>query len=271
MKIESKTRRTLFALAACALALPVAVRAEDAATGGMAGGTAMSGGMMMDSGMAMTPMAVSGMIVRQYVDMMGNITSVDVQTANGVQQVRFATAVPSTDARFATLGKGSMLNETGVTTPGIVSYSPDGPMVSGLAMSGSGGMMAGGGMTGGAAGGAMPMSMMPNTTMNLTGATTPPSQYGALVSLADGRFTVIRSMNGQMMFVNPDNGMMSMVTSDNMMMPKGMKMMKGTRVMTLSPDGMMVMNTMGGEMMGDKAGMMSGGTMSTDTSGTMPK
>jgi len=254
MKITKSLRHSLFALAACAALVPAA-RAQDAA---MMDDSKMAESGMMGNMMSMTPMAISGAVVRQYVDTMGNISSVDVQTAGGVQQVRFSPAIAATDARFAGLGKGSMINETGVVTPGIVSYSPDGSMISGLLMQGGtmGGAMAAAPTT------MMGMAMMPARTLDLSAVASPPSQYGALVALPGGRFTVIRSMNGMMYYVDPDNGKMTEVTADNMMMPKGMKMKQGTRVMTLSPDGMMVTGTMGGDTMnnGSMSGDMSGGT-----------
>jgi len=51
----------------------------------MAGGTGM-----MDSSAMMQPMQVSGQVLRYYVDRSGYVTAMDVQTANGVQMVRFA-------------------------------------------------------------------------------------------------------------------------------------------------------------------------------------
>jgi len=251
MKVKNNLRGSLFALAACVALIPVAARAQDA----MMDDSKMAETGMMNT-MSMTPMQIAGTVVRQYVDTMGNITSVDLQTASGVQQVRFSPAVAATDARFATLGKGSMVDAMGVVTPGITTYSPDDSMSSGLMKSGTMG-----GMMGGAA--AAPMmgrAMMPGRTLDLSAVASPPGQYGALVAFPDGRVTVVRSMNGQMFYINPDNGAMTEVTSDTMMMPKGLKVPKGTRVMTLSPDGAMVSGAMRADMMpaattGDAAAM----------------
>ena len=54
--------------------------------------TGMGGNMGTDMGMTgmMTPMQVTGEIVRYYVDRSGYVTAMDVQTADGVQMVRFS-------------------------------------------------------------------------------------------------------------------------------------------------------------------------------------
>ena len=67
------------AIGAIAMA-PLAVRAQDGATGTMSAGATMSA----------EPMAVSGTIVRYYTDRSGYVTAADVQTANGIQMVHFS-------------------------------------------------------------------------------------------------------------------------------------------------------------------------------------
>jgi hypothetical protein len=67
--------------AASVLALaPVTAKAQD---------TSMSSTTMTSSD-TMTPVAVTGSVVRYYVDRSGYVSAMDIQTANGVQMVRFS-------------------------------------------------------------------------------------------------------------------------------------------------------------------------------------
>ena len=50
----------------------------------------MSGGMMGGSSSMMTPMPVSGTVLRYYVDRSGYVSAMDVQAADGVKMVRFS-------------------------------------------------------------------------------------------------------------------------------------------------------------------------------------
>jgi len=60
-------------------------------SGTMSGSTTMTGDMSTTmSGGMMTPMPVSGTVLRYYVDRAGFVSAMDVQTADGVRMVRFA-------------------------------------------------------------------------------------------------------------------------------------------------------------------------------------
>lgn len=86
--VNKKTARCLaYGIAMGALSLAPAVNAQDATTNT---GGAMAGTGMMDSSAMMQPMQVTGQVLRYYVDRSGYVTAMDVQTANGVQMVRFA-------------------------------------------------------------------------------------------------------------------------------------------------------------------------------------
>lgn len=83
--VSKKTKRCLaYGIAMSALAFAPVANAQDAATG------TGTGGAMMDSSAMMQPMQVTGQVLRYYVDRSGYVTAMDVQTANGVQMVRFA-------------------------------------------------------------------------------------------------------------------------------------------------------------------------------------
>lgn len=93
-------------LVAGALALSTGAQAQTEGTmnnstgGTMSGGTmsggTMSGGTMNDGSMSggmnsmMTPMPVSGTVLRYYVDRAGFVSAMDVQAADGVKMVRFS-------------------------------------------------------------------------------------------------------------------------------------------------------------------------------------
>ncbi len=80
------------ALSALALT-PLAAQAQTGTMGGGGmGGGGMGGGMGMDNTMAMSgqPTLVTGTVLRYYVDRAGYVTAMDVQTAEGVQFVRFS-------------------------------------------------------------------------------------------------------------------------------------------------------------------------------------
>jgi len=62
------------------------VQAQDTGMNSGAG----SAGMMSSSSMSMQPMAVTGQVLRYYVDRSGFVTAMDVQTADGVRMVRFS-------------------------------------------------------------------------------------------------------------------------------------------------------------------------------------
>jgi len=85
--------RLLGCMAVGALSMASVSYAQDATSGnGMAGGMAgdstsmSSGSSMMNS----TPTQVTGTVLRYYTDRSGYVTAMDVQTANGVQMVRFS-------------------------------------------------------------------------------------------------------------------------------------------------------------------------------------
>jgi len=118
-------------LVAGALALSTGAQAQtDNSTGTMSTGT-MSGGTMsgdmsggsMSGGMnsTMTPMPVTGTVLRYYVDRAGFVSAMDVQAADGVKMVRFSPSmaqrltgtypVGSQISAFATSsGTGTMMN-----------------------------------------------------------------------------------------------------------------------------------------------------------------
>ncbi|MDF2440805.1 MAG: hypothetical protein JWN98_1789 [Abditibacteriota bacterium] len=82
----NKTARCLaYGIAMGALAFAPAVKAQDSTTS-----AGMSATGSMDSSAMMQPMQVTGQVLRYYVDRSGYVTAMDVQTANGVQMVRFA-------------------------------------------------------------------------------------------------------------------------------------------------------------------------------------
>jgi len=85
------TKRCLaYGIAMSALALSPVAQAQDTA-GTMSSSTTSSTTMgAMDSSAMMQPMQVTGQVLRYYVDRSGYVTAMDVQTANGVQMVRFA-------------------------------------------------------------------------------------------------------------------------------------------------------------------------------------
>jgi len=88
MVCKLKAGRLVCSMAAGALALaPLAVQAQDT-TGAMTG--TMSSSTTMSSGTMMQPTLVTGTVLRYYVDRSGYVTAADVQTANGVQFVRFS-------------------------------------------------------------------------------------------------------------------------------------------------------------------------------------
>lgn len=91
----------------------------------MQNGTMMQGGTTMDGGMMqnMTPTAVTGTVLRYYVDMAGFVTAMDVQTADGVRMVRFS---PSSAQMLVQDYKvGSTINAyvTSSMMNGMTSYS----------------------------------------------------------------------------------------------------------------------------------------------------
>jgi len=73
------TAAVLCSVVAGALALAPVAKAQD---------TTMSTTMTSDA--SMTPMAVTGTVVRYYVDRAGYVSAMDIQTANGVEMVRFS-------------------------------------------------------------------------------------------------------------------------------------------------------------------------------------
>jgi len=84
--------RLLGCMTVGAMSLASVAHAQDATasagtTGGMAGDTTA---MTSSSTMSMTPTQVTGTVLRYYVDRSGYVTAMDVQTANGVQMVRFS-------------------------------------------------------------------------------------------------------------------------------------------------------------------------------------
>jgi len=92
MVCKLKAGRLVCSMAAGALALaPLAAQAQDTMTGttGAMTGT-MSSSTTMSSGSMMQPTLITGTVLRYYVDRSGYVTAADVQTANGVQFVRFA-------------------------------------------------------------------------------------------------------------------------------------------------------------------------------------
>jgi len=84
---------------ACAVAMGlIGMSSAQAQTDGtMSGGTMMGGTMGGDSNMMMSsqPTLVTGTVLRYYVDRSGYVTAMDVQTAEGVQFVRFSPGMGS--------------------------------------------------------------------------------------------------------------------------------------------------------------------------------
>lgn len=87
------SKKTLSKSLVCGVAMsllalaPVVANAQDMGTKG-ADGAGMSTGMMGDS--SMTPMMVTGTVLRYYSDRSGYVTAMDVQTADGIKFVRFS-------------------------------------------------------------------------------------------------------------------------------------------------------------------------------------
>jgi len=83
---------------ACAVAMGlIGVSSAQAQTDGtmMMNSTTMSGTMSGDSSMMSQPTLVTGTVLRYYVDRSGYVTAMDVQTAEGVQFVRFSPGMGS--------------------------------------------------------------------------------------------------------------------------------------------------------------------------------
>jgi len=88
MVCKLKSGRLAYGMAVGALALtPLVAQAQDTTTttGSMTSSTTMS-----SSGTMMQPTALTGTVLRYYVDRSGFVSAADIQTANGVQMVRFA-------------------------------------------------------------------------------------------------------------------------------------------------------------------------------------
>ncbi len=92
-------------------------------SGGTMNGGSMSGDMSgsMSGGMMSTPTAVSGTVLRYYVDRAGFVSAMDVQAADGVKMLRFSPSMAQRltatypvgsqiDASFTSSGMGSMMN-----------------------------------------------------------------------------------------------------------------------------------------------------------------
>jgi len=87
MVCKLKSGRLAYGMAVGALALtPLVAQAQDTPStmGSMTSSTTMSSGTMMQ------PTALTGTVLRYYVDRSGFVSAADIQTANGVQMVRFA-------------------------------------------------------------------------------------------------------------------------------------------------------------------------------------
>ena len=86
MITKKLTGQLLCSIAAGAIAMaPLAANAQDTMTT-----TSTTTTTTMSNDMMMTPMAVTGTVVRYYVDRSGYVSAMDLQTANGVEMVRFA-------------------------------------------------------------------------------------------------------------------------------------------------------------------------------------
>jgi hypothetical protein len=82
MVCKLKAGRLMYGVAVGALALTPLVAQAQNTTGTMSSSTTTS--------TSMAPTQVTGTVLRYYVDRSGYVTAMDVQTANGVQMVRFA-------------------------------------------------------------------------------------------------------------------------------------------------------------------------------------
>jgi len=93
MVCKLKTGRLAYGIAMGALALtPLVAQAQDTSstTGAMTGTMSSSTMGTTSSSSMMQPMPLTGTVLRYYVDRSGYVSAADVQTANGVQMVRFA-------------------------------------------------------------------------------------------------------------------------------------------------------------------------------------
>lgn len=86
----------------------------------MQSGTTMQGGMMQ--GNMMTPTAVSGTVLRYYVDRSGFVSAMDVQTADGVRMVRFAPQMAQNLTTMYPVGATANVYVTSSMSGGMTNY-----------------------------------------------------------------------------------------------------------------------------------------------------
>lgn len=220
MKTVSSKRAlcTLALFAACA-AMPLSANAQDTMSnnGAMSGAMSSDGSMMNSDGtmmnadpMMMQSMQISGSVVRRYIDRDGNITAIDVRTANGVQQMRFSPAMPASE--MMNYRMGAMVNPTGMTTMGVLRYDPDGSMTAN-----SGAMMMKGNTTGAKSvveeDGMMSGGAMMNGGMNGQSLNGQPMSGKMMKGMFKGARLMMVAPDGQMMAVTMQGNSTMVATS----------------------------------------------------------
>lgn len=221
-KFSLKSAACCVALLSASAMLPISAHAMDDMK---SDGTMMSNdgtmmmsddGMMMQNGMmmpgALAPsMQMSGSVLRRYTDLQGNVSAIDLLTADGVRQVRFAPAMPASEMMNYRIG--TMVSPTGMSSMGVLRFDPDASMTVA-----SGKMMMKGNTTGGksveAENGTLPMT-------------------GNMPMMSDKPM-----MNGKMMKGMYKGARLMMVGADGQMMPV---MMKGGNAMVKTPTGMLTL------------------------------
>jgi len=85
--------------------------------------TTMSTTTTMSGDMAMTPMPVTGTVLRYYVDRSGFVTAMDVQTAEGIRMVRFSPSMASTLTATYPVGSTASVYVTQSMMGGMTQYN----------------------------------------------------------------------------------------------------------------------------------------------------
>ena len=265
-KFSLKSAACCFALlSASAMLMPISAHAMDDMNGD---GTMMSNdGMMSQDDMMMGSLApsmqMSGSVLRRYTDEQGNISAIDLLTADGVRQVRFSPAMPASEMLNYRIG--TMVSPTGMSSMGVLRYDPDASMTVA-----SGKMMMKGNTTGGksvvAENGNMPMmsdksmtngkmmkGMYKGSRLMMVGADgqmMPVMMKGGktMVKTASGMLTLMKDANGA--YVVPDSmtgARMMLVTKDGQQLP--VDTVDGKLMVTMSDGTMHPINAKGKVMM----------------------
>lgn len=236
-----------------------------------ADGTMMSDGSMMSGGMmapgTMSSMAVSGTILRHYIDKNGAVTAMDVKTATGVVQVRFSPAIPASQRPQDTYKLGGMANLTAMGMMGMAKYDPDASKESNMGV-----VMMKGNTTGAAPIGGLKVAgingdMGKNMAGGMTGMAGMPGMGASLMMMAaDGKMMAVKLADGKANVAMADGTMVELMKDANgaYVVPESMT---GAKMVMVAPDGTtMDVDTVNGQLMVKNAD----GTMSAvDANGNM--